>query len=135
MKKLIIVNTNDPENAKFSLKVTGPVERVATISPASVYLYGEPGQTLESEIKITPSEKYPFKILEMNHLKNSGVDVILIEPKDVGSPWIIKLSATAPRVTNLFDHLTIRTDSKFRPTLRVRVSVMFVEPDEKTGQS
>lgn len=135
MKKTIIVNTNDPEKYRFSLKVSGPVERVATVTPASVYLYGQPGQTLESEVKITPSEKYPFKILEMNHLKGSGVNATLIEPGQEGGPWIIKLSATAPRVTNMFDNLTLRTDSQYRPTLRVRVSVMFVEPEKKTGQS
>lgn len=133
MNKNTIVKTNDPNRRKFVLKVQGPVERVVSIRPSSVYLYGTAGQTLTSEVTIQPSEKYPFSILEMKQRQGSGVAASLHEPESKGGPWKISIQATAPKVTNLYDNLTLETDSKYRPTLKIRVSVMFSEPKQKQG--
>lgn len=127
MTKNTIVRTNDPEKRKFSLVVTGPVEQVVKINPRSVNLYGKPGEKLEETVTITPSEKYRFSILSMEQLNGSGVTATLIEPADETRPWLVKLSGTAQVATNLYDRITLRTDSKYRSVLTIRVSMMFLE--------
>ena len=127
MNKTIVVRTSDPNKKQLKLFVKGPVERIATVKPASVYLYGVPGKKVESVVTITPAPKYPFSILDMKNLKGSGIESELVKPEKKGDPWQVRVSATAPKVSNLFDSITLTTDSKFKPVIRIRVSVMFVE--------
>lgn len=130
MTKSIIVKTNDPTRRKFNLTVTGPVEKVVDVFPKKVNLVGTPGQQLSEVITITPSEKYPFSILSLEQLPDSGVSATLVEPSKDNPSWRIHLAANAPLVTNLYDKLTVHTDSKYRPVLQIRVSVYFVEPQK-----
>ncbi len=127
MKKTIVVRTNDPDKKKFNLVVTGPVEQVAKIEPPSVNLYGKPGEKLEKIVTITPSSKYNFSILEMEQRKGSGITTQLIKPTAKDQPWQVKITCTSPTVTNLYDYITLKTDSEYLPNLKIRVSVMFVE--------
>ena len=130
MKKNTIVRTNDPNMRKFSVVVTGPVEQVVKIDPAAVNLYGNPGEHLETTVTITPSEKYGFSILSMEQLQGSGVTAALVEPAVDTQSWQVKISATSPAVANLYDKIVLRTDSKYRPVLTIRVSVMFITPQK-----
>ncbi|MCF6247259.1 MAG: hypothetical protein L3J69_07845 [Desulfobacula sp.] len=127
MKKNIVVRTNDPDKKKFNLVVTGQVEQVVKIEPPSVNLYGKPGDKLESIITITPSPKYNFSILKMEHREGSGITARLIKPAGKDQPWQVKITCTARTVTNLYDYITLKTDSEFRPVLNIRISVMFID--------
>ncbi len=133
MRKGIIVKTNDPSQQKINLIVRGPVEKVLDIMPQRVNLVGVPGQTLTEVVTITPSEKYPFSILSIEQLPNSGVMATLVEPSPENRSWQIKVSATAPQVVNLYDNLKVHTDSKYKPNLSIRVSVYFVEQKKDTN--
>jgi hypothetical protein len=123
MRKGIIVKTNDPSQQKINLIVRGPVEKVLDIMPQRVNLVGVPGQTLTEVVTITPSEKYPFSILSIEQLPNSGVMATLVEPSPENRSWQIKVSATAPQVVNLYDNLKVS----------IRVSVYFVEQKKDTN--
>ena len=87
MKKIIQVKTDDPEKKKFNLVVTGLVEKVVDINPVSVYMKGNPGDTLERVVTITPSEKYPFSILGMETRGNAGIKALLIAPIKDKKSW------------------------------------------------
>ena len=130
MIKNILITTNDPEKKKFNLVVTGQVEQVAKMDPPFVNLYGKPGDKLESIVTITPSKKYHFSILKMEQRKGSGITAQLIKPNGKNQPWQVKITCTAPRVMNLYDYITLKTDSEFRPILNIRVSVMFFDQQE-----
>ena len=127
MKKVILVKTDDPQKKRFNLIVTGPVERVVDIDPASVYLDGNPGDTLEAVVNITPSEKYKFSILGMEQKNNTRIEARLIEPMGDKKSWQIKIKSTSDKADDLYDVLTLKTDSRYKPTLTIRVYAIFIE--------
>ncbi len=132
MKKVILVKTDDPQKRKFNLVVTGPVEKVVEINPVSVYLDGNPGDTLESVVTITPSEKYKFSIIKIKQKINTNIKAQLIEPKADEKFWQVKIKSTSDKADNFFDVLTLKTDSRYRPTLTIRVyAVFFKKPESK----
>ena len=130
MKKTILVKTDDPEKRKFNLVVTGQVEKVVEINPQSVYLDGKPGDTLEAVVNITPSEKYKFSILGMEQKINTRIKAQLIEAKGDKKSWQIKIKSTSDKADDLYDVLTLKTDSQYRPTLTIRVYAIFLEKQE-----
>jgi len=125
MKKVILVKTDDPGKRKFNLVVTGPVERVVEINPLSPNLNGNPGDTLESIVTITPSEKYKFSILGMEQKFNKKIKAELIEPKPGEKFWQVKIKTTSDKADNFYEVLVLKTDSQYRPTLTVRVYANF----------
>jgi len=127
MKKVIQVKTDDPEKKQFNLVVSGPVEKIVDILPESVYLKGHPGDTLEAVVNITPFEKYPFSILGMESRGNARIKPILIEPTDGKKSWQVIIKSTSDKVQNLYDVLTLKTDSQYKPKLTIRVYAIFSE--------
>ncbi|MCD4721852.1 MAG: hypothetical protein K8S13_18635 [Desulfobacula sp.] len=130
MKKVILVKTDDPKKRKFNLVVTGPVEKIVDIKPASVYLDGNPGDTLESVVTITPSEKYKFSILGMEQKINTKIKAQLIEPKGDEKSWQIKIKSISDKANDFYDVLTLKTDSRYKPTLTIRVYAIFFKKQE-----
>jgi hypothetical protein len=127
MKKVIQVKTDDPEKKQFNLVVTGLVEKIMDIQPESVYLKGHPGDTLETVVTITPFEKYPFSILGMETRGNARIETSIIESKDDKKSWQVKIKSTSDKVENLYDVLTLKTDSQYKPKLTIRVYAIFSE--------
>ena len=127
MKKVIQVKTDDPEKKQFNLVVTGPVEKIVDINPESVYLKGNPGDTLEAVVNITPSEKYPFSILGVEQKGNDLIKAMLVESADHKKSWQVKIKSTSDKAQNLYDVLTLKTDSQYKPTLTIRVYAIFNE--------
>ena len=127
MKKVTIVKTDDPEKSRFTVTVTGPVEKVVTIEPRSVYLQGNPGDTLETIIKITPSEKYKFSILGLEQKNGAQFKATLIAPKDDEKSWQVKVETASDKPVQLYDVLILKTDSKYSPSIIIRTYAIFVE--------
>jgi len=125
MKKVIRVKTDDPEKKEFNLIVTGLVERVVDIKPVYVYLTGKQGDTLETVVTITPAEKYLFSILEMTQKINTKIHARLIEPEGDKKSW-----QTSDKPEQSYDVLTLKTDSRYKPTLTIRVYVNFLKKKE-----
>ncbi len=130
MRKNILVKTNDPDKKKFNLTVTGPVEKVVDISPRSVYLNGNPGDTLDAVVNITPAEKYPFSILEMKQKINTRIKAQLIELNGDKKSWQVKIKSTSDTAGDLYDVLTLKTDSPYKPNLTIRVYAIFIKKKE-----
>jgi len=130
MKKVILVKTDDLKKKKFNLIVTGQVEKVVEINPLSVYLEGNPGDTLEALVNITPSEKYIFSVLGMEQKIKSKIKARLIEPEGDNKSWQIKIKSTSDIAADLYDVLTLRTDSQYKPKLTIRVYAIFLKKQE-----
>ena len=126
MTKTILVKTNDPQHNTFNLVVAGQVDLLAEIKPQAVYLNGKAGDTLESVVSITPSEKYAFTILGMEKKNNSQIEATLIPPKKQSKVWQIKIKCRSDKAKDLFDELILKTDSKYVPSLGIRVSALFI---------
>jgi len=56
MKKVTQVETDDPVKNKFTLVIKGPVKKIVDIKPAYVRLKGYQGETLETFVRLTPSQ-------------------------------------------------------------------------------
>ncbi|MDA3918622.1 MAG: hypothetical protein PF690_16860 [Deltaproteobacteria bacterium] len=125
MKKTTLVRTDDPEKPKFTLTVTGEVDRVVTIKPKSVYLQGSQGDTLETTVDITPSQKYQFAILGLEQRVNKNIKASLVAPQGSEKSWQIKVKAESENTGQVYDLLTLKTDSKYLPSFSIRVYAKF----------
>lgn len=136
MKKTTVVKTDDPEKGRFNLTVKGPVERVVTIQPRSLYLKGTAGDTLEGMVQITPSEKYPFTITGLKQKGHFDVKAVLTAPKEDEKTWQIKMTAASTKPVQMYDLITLETDSTYLPTIPVRAYFMFAKKiDEKAADT
>ncbi len=130
MKKTTLVKTDDPEKSKFTVTVTGKVDQVVTINPKSVYLQGNPGDTLETMVEITPSQKYQFSILGLEQKNNTNIKASLIAPEGDKKSWRIRVKAESDKAGQSSDLLILKTDSKYRPSLAIRVYAKFIAKKE-----
>ena len=125
MKKVTLVKTDDPAKPSFSVTITGPVDKIITIDPRSVFLEGKPGDNLESVIKITPIEKYRCSIIGLEQKKNSEIKATLIAPEGDSKFWQIKVKATSSKAGQFYDQLILKTDSKYMPSISIRAYAIF----------
>ena len=129
MTKTILVKTDDPGRRSLNLVVTGQVDRIAEISPPSVYLNGKAGESLEAVVIITPSEKYAFTLLGLEKQNKSRIEATLVQPEKGGKTWQIKIKCRSDKAEDLYDELVLKTDSPYAPRISIRVSAVFL--DEK----
>ncbi len=127
MTKTILVKTDDPGQRTLNLVVTGRVDRIAEISPPSVYLNGKAGDTLEAVVTIAPSEKYAFSVLGLEKRNKSGIEAILVQPEEGGKTWRIKIKCRSDKAEDLYDELVLKTDSPYVATIGIRVSAVFLD--------
>jgi hypothetical protein len=127
-----LVKTNDPNHKRFNLVVTGKVEAVVEISPGTVSLSGAPGDVLEAMVAITPMDKYPFLILGLEQKFNRQIKAQLIEPAKGSLVWQVKITSTSSKADDLYDIITLKTDSKFKPTLKIRVYAIYLKDETKS---
>jgi hypothetical protein len=127
LKKKILVKTDDPNNRKFHLVVTGKVEKVVDITPRTVSLSGAPGEVLEARVTITPTEKYRFSILGLEQKYNTQIKAQLVKPAQGDLAWQVKITSTSQKADDLYDVITLKTDSKYKPTLKIRVYAIYLK--------
>ncbi|MFA5906638.1 MAG: hypothetical protein WC836_22100 [Desulfobacula sp.] len=127
MTKTILVKTDDPQQRALNLVVTGQVDRIAEINPPAVYLNGKAGDTLEAVVTITPSEKYAFTVLGLEKRNKSRIEAVLIQPEKENRTWRINIKCRSDKAEDLYDELILKTDSKYVPSLAIRVSAIFLD--------
>lgn len=133
MKKVTQVETDDPVKNKFTLVIKGLVKKVVDIKPAYVSLNGYQGETLETIVKLTPSEKFEFSVLGMELRKNRKIKASLIKPEKGEKTWKIKITAASDKPDDLYDLLTVQTNNKYKPRLKIRVYAIFLEKKEQNS--
>ena len=110
-----MVKTNDPAQKKFYLTVTGKVAQVAKITPATLSLSGKPGDTLEGVVSITPAQGYPFSITRISQKFDTQIKAELIRPDAGGVDWKVRVKAVSDKADDLYDIITLKTDSPYKP--------------------
>lgn len=133
MKKVTSVKTDDPAKKKFTLVIKGLVKKVVDIKPAYVRLNGYQGETLETFVKLIPSEKFEFSVLGMELRKNRKIKASLIKPEKGEKTWKIKITAASDKPDDLYDVLTVQTNNKYKPRLKIRVYAIFLEKKEQNS--
>ena len=105
----------------------GKVDAVAQIRPATVSLSGKPGETLEAIVTITPAEKYSFTIEQISQKFNTQITAELVPPEKGKQDWQVKVRAHSDKTDDLYDIITLKTDSPLKPNLKIRVYAIYIE--------
>ena len=111
--------------------VTGRVESVVEITPRTVSLSGAPGEVLEAVVTVTPSDKYKFSILEMEQKFNTQIKAQLVKLEG-NSAWQVKITTSSQKADDLYDIITLKTDSKYKPILKIRVYAIYLKEKNKS---
>ncbi len=131
MVKKILVKTDDPQNKKFYLQISGKVKELIKISPSTVNLSGAPGQTLSDVVTIEPVQGDKLNILDMKLQLNRQIKAELIKPGQGQKQWQVRVSCFSDRSTNTYDLITLTTDDPNKPRLKIRVYAIFEEDAQK----
>lgn len=123
------MNTDDPNNKKFYLKISGKVKEIVKLSPGTVNLSGAPGQTLSEVVTIEPVEGDALKILDMKLKYNKQIKAELIKPGQGEKNWQVRVSCYSDHSEDIYDFITLTTDNPNKPSLRIRVYAIFEEAD------
>ncbi len=128
MSKKATVNTNDPENSRVYLVMSGEVEAFAYINPKYVRLNGTVGETIETTVRIKPKEKYPFKILETGARRGGYIDYKLEEVQEEGKTvYNLKIRNKKTEAGGYSDTIYLTTDSKIKEKIPIRVWGRIIE--------
>ncbi|WDP89071.1 MAG: DUF1573 domain-containing protein [Desulfobacter sp.] len=127
LHRSILVKTNDPNNKKIYLTVTGKVTQSVTIKPAVVSLSGNPGQSLEALVTISPAKDFNIKILEMTQKIHTRIKAELAAPEQGNRDWHVKIRTYSDKADDFYDILTLKTDNPLKPELKVRVYAIYLD--------
>ena len=122
MKKTAGVYTNDKNRPRQDLVISGMVEKFATIRPQHVSLRGVAGDPIKGQVSIIPEKKYPFKILDARAQDGKNINFQLDEVKNSkGQAYELTVENLQVKTGRYYDTIILKTDSKVRPELKVRV--------------
>lgn len=134
VKKSVLVGTNDPNQAKFTLTLSGRVNNFAEITPRSIRLSGEKGEKIQADIKITPSSGYFFNIQKVRLKKNEFITYTLVEPTPETPSYILHVENIKIDVGRYADWIELRTDSKIKPLMIIGVHGEVKEKSKKSSK-
>lgn len=121
--KSIRVSTSDPDNAKFSLKISGEVTEFAAINPKRAVLKGMVGDTIRQVVTVIPNTKDPFVILHSNTLNQDNFRFSLKETEvDGKKTYEFLVENTKSSVGRYMDKIFIFTDKMERNPITIVVS-------------
>ena len=127
-----MVKTDDPANKNFYLTVTGQVAEIARVEPGTLSLSGKPGETLQGVVSVTPAEGYPFSVLSLSQKFKGGITAELIKPEKATAAWQVKVSAFSEKPDDLYDIITLKTDSPYKPEVQIRVYAIYFDASAKS---
>lgn len=135
LQKSARVETNDINNQFLPLIIEGQVEAFASINPRYLRLYGEVGKEISAKVSIIPSEKYGFTILEARAIKGEHISTKLEKFGDQkDQEYVLVVENTLKEKGRYNDTVRLKTDSKIRPVLFVKVYGNIFERPQKTQQ-
>lgn len=129
IKKTAIIHSNDPENPKFTLTISGHVEKFVDLNPKYVRLTGYSGTQISVPVTIVPTAKYPFKIIDVTSRDDTFIKYTLTERKPgEGNGYTLLIENLKTDKGRYMDLLTLTTDSRIQPKLTIRVYGNIMEP-------
>lgn len=119
LRKKATVFTNDSKRPVLRLTITGAVKRFAEIHPKRIYLSGYGSDPIRGVVAIVPTDDNPFKIVNAKAKIGRDIRIELKGPSHKGYELHVEnLKKSKGRYT---DTIQLRTDSKIKPLLVVRV--------------
>lgn len=116
------------------MRISGSVEKFATIRPKRIYLSGSVGEDIAQTVTIIPETKEPFRILKVSTMKGSEITHELKKIEVSGKPaYELKVVNTKDTPGRYYDQLTLLTDRSDHSPLSVIVSGN-IEENKETVQ-
>lgn len=120
--KTSYVKSNDPENPKQELIITGLVEQFADISPGSViHLTGNAKEPLKQTVTIVPRENNPFTITKVTAVKGENIAYQLIPRKPESEGYELVIENKKQEEGRFGDTIILETSSQVKPMIYIRV--------------
>jgi hypothetical protein len=92
------------------------------IRPQHISLRGWVGDPIKGMVSIIPEKKYPFKILDAKAQSGKNISIQLDEiSKSNGTAYELKVENISQKSGRYYDTIILKTDSKVRPELDVKV--------------
>lgn len=116
------VYTDDPDKATIELTMTGSVISAADVNPKVARLIGQAGDTIFTDITITPPAINKFDITDVK--AKDGTNISFKMEKKVKSDqkyFILHISNKKTDPGRYFDKITLKTTSTISPEISIRV--------------
>jgi hypothetical protein len=122
LREKILVRTNDPDKPNHKIEVFGNVEKFATIRPGIVLLTGDVGKEIKVLVRIIPEDKYPFEIVGTSLIRGKYVGCELKEvDASEGGGYSLSVLNLRNKRGRYSDLITLKTTSKIRPEIKIKV--------------
>lgn len=120
LTKQIQVQINQTD-APLILKVSGMVEKIVTITPEVVHFVGDPQKTLKEIVHILPSDRYDFSLNDQAIPAMKNIEAVLKLSNTREKAWDLVVTNTRKTPGRYYEVITLATDSKIQPELKIRV--------------
>jgi hypothetical protein len=118
----ISVVTNDKKRQRLTLTITGDVEKIVTITPKRVLLWGPVDEETKATVRIIPEKKYPFKIVETKAKSGKNINYKMLEIKGPnGIEYILTIENLKKTEAQYRDSIFLETTSEIRPVIKIPV--------------
>ena len=121
MSKTAIVQSNDPRQPSIVLRISGQVERFATIKPRVLRLKGTAGEKIRGSVRIIPEKKYPFRILGSAVKKGKHIQYTLSTVGGESGGYRVDVENLKESKGRYYDYIILNTDSEIQPRIRITV--------------
>lgn len=123
VKRKIRVYTNDPENDPAVLTISAFVEAPVNITPQRVSFTGVPGEPMSRTVTITPSERYPLKIVSAEARFGQNIRLEFKEDLTGDEPvYYVTIYNTRETSGKYVDTIILKTDNAEVPEVSIRVN-------------
>ena len=94
---------------------------------------GYEGKQMVSTVKIIPEEKYPFKIVGSEALFGNNIRHKIEETKNSKkkTEYVLTVENLKKDKGRYYDTISLKTDSKMRPLIKVRVNGYILDKDRQ----
>ncbi len=113
--------TDDPAHRTIKFRISGKVKKFAIIKPNRIRLIGSPGEKLQDIVTITPAGEYKFSIIGKTVLSGKYINIDLRRPDPAKPVWKLTITNKRKNPGRYFDIITLKTDSKIKPFIAIRV--------------
>jgi hypothetical protein len=133
LHKRFHVTTNDPRNQRFALVVKGEIRAYIVLTPSRVRLRGRVGEQVQKTVHIERLKAHPFHVKAIKARDGKHLRFELKEGNPGKDGYRLVVTNTMQKAGSYHDVITIETDSKVKPQLRIPISVRILAA-AKQGQ-
>jgi len=133
LRKSALVETNDPRNPEITLKISGKVDRFATVTPSSVQFSGLVGAEMAAVVRIIPEPQYPFTVLSITPQKGDSIRCSFQQVTESGRPvYLVHVENLKTDKGRYYDVVLVKTDSRIRPEIKISIYGNLYDPPPKS---